>query len=288
MTRIFVRNIPAQATVEDLKALFAKVSPVSEVYVPLPTVTTWRRNFAIVTIEGDDTEGKKCVKALNGAVWKGEKLTIEVANEYYKDRIAREKEDEVDSLYLAAKRAQEALIVVPPPPVTKEVISLRRNKAQELPNVISMKPSIGDKPTKPKKNAKKVIVPCGVKLIFDEDLLTSGRINYAEDSSDSETEADTKPAAAKTADSKPALPEVGAGAEMAKIVNKLNSGEVKAIGGGLRKGFGTVSLPVAEPKPVVAAPKVIDFYTPAHKVDCCVDEHDLHVPVHLLDEDEQR
>ncbi len=289
MTRIFVRNIPAQASKDDLQALFAKFSPVSEVYVPPPTITTLRRNFAIVCIEGDDVEGKKCVKALNNSVWKGEKLSIEMANEYHKDRIAREKEDEIDNQYRMQKLAQDALIVVPLPPVTKEVISLRRNRAQELPTAISMNPSVGSRPDKPKKNAKKVIVPCGVKLIFDEDLLVSGRVNYAEDSSDSEAEADTKGKA--SADGKSGLVE-GLGSDMAKIVTKLNSGEVKPIGGGMRKGFGVMSLPTA-PEVRVAAPvqKVVDFapksHLPTHKVDCCIDEHDLHAPSHLLDEDEQ-
>ena len=289
MTRIFVRNIPAQASKDDLQALFAKISPVSEVYVPPPTITTLRRNFAIVCIEGDDAEGKKCVKALNNSVWKGEKLSIEMANEYHKDRIAREKEDEIDSQYRMQKLAQDALIVVPLPPVTKEIISLRRNRAQELPTAISMNPSVGSRPDKPKKNAKKVIVPCGVKLIFDEDLLVSGRVNYAEDSSDSEAEVDSK--GKTSADSKAGLAE-GLGSDMAKIVTKLNSGEVKPIGGGMRKGFGVMSLPTAPEVRVAApAPKVVDFapksHLPTHKVDCCIDEHDLHAPSHLLDEDEQ-
>ena len=95
---IFVKGFPADVSSNDLKDLFGKLLSVTSVHFAAnePTLTGWKRAFAILHVSMDNGEGnvRKCVRKLNNCLWKGAHLTVEVANEYYKDRLSLEKEEE--------------------------------------------------------------------------------------------------------------------------------------------------------------------------------------------------
>lgn len=307
MSRVFVKGISAQTSCEDLRSLFSKLCPVSEVYIPGPTETTLRRNFAIVTLEGGEEEVKKCVKSFNSSIWKGSKLHVELAKEWYKERIAKEKEEQLDYEYSLQLQSQAVLEPVVYPPLSKETIALRRIRLQELPVVISMKPS--SKRVKPNPKQRKPVVPCGIKIVFDDDILNHDHLTSSDDDTDSGSDADNEMKVIgdsstrdKSIDMKAtgAPCDTAAPSEVVSIINKLNSGEMKAIGGGIRKGFGSITVPAV---PIVTAPASkadvsasTASTTPGNKytstsklrgdVSCCIEENELSIPAHLLDEEE--
>lgn len=298
MPRVFVKGISSQTTCADLQGLFSKLCPVSEVYIPGPTETTLRRDFAIITLDGDEELVKKCVKTFNSSVWKGTKLHVELAKEWYRERIEKEKEDQMDWEYSIQLQSQAELEPIVYPPLSKETIALRRIKFQEFPTVISMKPTAKRVKVNPKQ--RKPVLPCGVKTVFDEDILNHAHLTSSEEDSGSDSEEEkvskvSAPQSDKPAkvDAKPVSPINASSNEAASIIHKLNSGEMKPIGGGLRKGFGSVTVPVAAPVVPTAPAGTISFADAPSSfkttgkrgpVDCCIEENELDIPAHLLDE----
>lgn len=89
--RIYIRDFSYEATAEDLGILISKVCPVEEVYISGKTPTGINRSFAIVVVKANDVLIEKCIKTFNNCHWKGTKIWVEKAKEYYKDRFERER-----------------------------------------------------------------------------------------------------------------------------------------------------------------------------------------------------
>ena len=88
--RIYIRDFSYEATAEDLSTLITKVCPVVEVYISGPTPTGINRSFAIVVVNANSLLVDKCIKTFNNCHWKGTRIFVEKAKEYYKDRLGRE------------------------------------------------------------------------------------------------------------------------------------------------------------------------------------------------------
>ena len=89
--RIYIRDFSYEATAEDLGLLISKVCPVEEVYISGKTPTGINRSFAIVVVKANDALIEKCIKTFNNCHWRGTKIWVEKAKEYYKDRFERER-----------------------------------------------------------------------------------------------------------------------------------------------------------------------------------------------------
>ena len=101
MTRLYVGNLPLQTTAEDLSMLVGRICPVEDIYFPGKGITGIHRQFAIVKVPGvgnDDPESpfKQCIKTLNAVRWKGSKLRVEVAKEFFTERLERERKEDQD------------------------------------------------------------------------------------------------------------------------------------------------------------------------------------------------
>ena len=88
--RIYIRDFSYEATAEDISILITKVCPVVEVYISGPTPTGINRSFAIVVVNANNLLVEKCIKTFNNCHWKGTRIFVEKAKEYYKDRLGRE------------------------------------------------------------------------------------------------------------------------------------------------------------------------------------------------------
>lgn len=93
-SRIYISGILPQTTYTDLGQLLSKIGEVEEIYIP--SKSPYSGNFAIARIAGLDIEKTtKTIKALSGSTWKGSKIKLELAHEWYKDRVMREKQEVV-------------------------------------------------------------------------------------------------------------------------------------------------------------------------------------------------
>lgn len=130
IVRLFVGNFPPSADKDDLYHLIAKVCPVHNVYIPPRAPTGLARPFAIVEINSDMKDLRKCLQLLNNTNWKGSRLKLEVAKPYYADRLQKEK--------LAAEEAeQEAAASAPAPQDSEEPPA-----PAEVPHTLKIKKSI--------------------------------------------------------------------------------------------------------------------------------------------------
>lgn len=91
ISRLYIRDFSYQATNEDISLLISKICPVQEVYISGITPTGINRSFAIVVVHATNEMLEKCVKTFNNCHWKGTKIYVEKANEYYKDKFDRER-----------------------------------------------------------------------------------------------------------------------------------------------------------------------------------------------------
>lgn len=94
IVRLFVGNVPRTAHEEDVRALVSKICPVNDVYIPPKTPTGLPRPFAIVEIKSDMKALRKCLQILNNTNWKGSRLRIEVARQFYADKLNQERSAE--------------------------------------------------------------------------------------------------------------------------------------------------------------------------------------------------
>lgn len=93
--RMFVRGFPLTTTTQDIGDLFNRVGKVEDVYMPGPTPTGLFRDFAIVTLGFSSEEDiPKCSKTLNNVLWKGGKIQVEVAKQYYQEKLDIERMEE--------------------------------------------------------------------------------------------------------------------------------------------------------------------------------------------------
>jgi hypothetical protein len=292
MPRLCVRGISSQTNPEDVRALFSKVCPVQEVYFPGPTSTGLRRDFAIVTVEGDSDAVKKCAKSLNGSLWKGARLSVEPAQEWYQDRLQRERVQHSNQDNEVSERPPP----LPLPTFTGSIIRLRKLKLQEIPKPISLVPTLVVSGNRFRRKQLRDVVPCGIKVIFDEELLKgidleSFSTEEATQAAVAEVQSQQSTAQSGQLSTVGAPVKTGAG-PMAEIVQKLSSGAAQAIGGGARKGFGSLSVPSDAIKKVehenTIAPSVVGGGVLGGKrgVDCCVEEHEQFSSNHLLDDED--
>jgi len=76
--RIYVGNLPYEATADELRELFAAHGEVKEVYTPTDRETGRSRGFAFVEMPSDD-EGRAAMEALDGTEVGGRTLKINEA-----------------------------------------------------------------------------------------------------------------------------------------------------------------------------------------------------------------
>lgn len=98
--RIFIKGFPFDTSADDLRQLVGRVAPAVEVYLPEPTTTGVFRDFAIVRfpVQCDESHVDKCTKSLNNSLWKGKRIVVERAKDYYRERLEREKAAEMKVL----------------------------------------------------------------------------------------------------------------------------------------------------------------------------------------------
>lgn len=98
ISRIHLSGLPPNATKEDVSGLISKVCPVLEVHIPEPDEWGFRRNFAVIRVNAEPNKVQNCIKSYNGSMWKGNKIRLDMAKEWYKDRLEREKQMEQELL----------------------------------------------------------------------------------------------------------------------------------------------------------------------------------------------
>ena len=97
--RMFMRGFPLTTTIHDIEGLFNRVGEVEEVYLPGPSPTGLFRDFAIVTMTfPSENDISKCSKTLNNVLWKGNKIQVEVAKQYYQEKLEIERMEEAQKL----------------------------------------------------------------------------------------------------------------------------------------------------------------------------------------------
>lgn len=127
MQRFYVGGISSSTSEEDLRAMFAKVCHVEEVHLPQPFAFGLQRPFAIVRLSEIDPKAESALKRLDGTNWKGSKLKIEKAKEYYRDRFEAERAN----AHLAPIKPQQPVSKARTQPILSfaaDVIKLRRRK----------------------------------------------------------------------------------------------------------------------------------------------------------------
>ncbi|XP_076371955.1 serine/arginine-rich splicing factor 10-like [Tachypleus tridentatus] len=77
-TSLFVRNVPDGARPEDLRSLFGKYGPISDVYIPLDYYTRRPRGFAYIQFE-DMRDAEDAIYSLDRTRFFGRELEIEFA-----------------------------------------------------------------------------------------------------------------------------------------------------------------------------------------------------------------
>ena len=114
MLRIYIGNLAETVTEIHLRELFERLVPVKEVYIPKIDEygTGLFRGFDIVLVEENSSSFDKNIKLLNNCFWKGSKIRVEKAKEFYLDRLKREKEIEksVESKRFEYGKEDEAVI----------------------------------------------------------------------------------------------------------------------------------------------------------------------------------
>lgn len=78
MSRIFVGNIPFDATEEELKTLFKELGKIKQVLIPKDRETGKSRGFAFVEFE-DSSQMMEAIARFNNATFKERKITVSEA-----------------------------------------------------------------------------------------------------------------------------------------------------------------------------------------------------------------
>ena len=77
-TKLYIGNLPFDATENDLRDLLSAHGPVDEVKVVMDRETGRARGFAFATMHTEEG-AKTAITALNGKDWKGRALTVNEA-----------------------------------------------------------------------------------------------------------------------------------------------------------------------------------------------------------------
>ena len=194
-TRIHLSGLPQNATKEDITALISKVCPVVEVHIPEPDSWGFRRNFAVIRVKADTPKVQHCIKSFNGSMWKGNKIRLDFAKEWYKDRIQREKDTETDRLkHEEIEKQKEKVIDIMAesftgefhhsngkhlfmlqklqqtlPKLSNSMLKIRRAKTMKSLKICKTPKIIFNNEIVVSKEANSVCKPYSSKIIFDED-----------------------------------------------------------------------------------------------------------------------
>jgi RNA recognition motif-containing protein len=90
-SRLYVGGLTPAVTQSDILNLFQKFGNVDDVHIPQSFTSALPRTFAIVKITFSDEQSHERMKKLNGSIWKGGKIKIEPAKEYYLNKLTLEK-----------------------------------------------------------------------------------------------------------------------------------------------------------------------------------------------------
>jgi cold-inducible RNA-binding protein len=77
-TKLYVGNLPADITEDDLRKMLSEHGPVNEIAVIMDKLTGRARGFAFVTMNTQEA-ANAAIQALNGKEWKGRALTVNEA-----------------------------------------------------------------------------------------------------------------------------------------------------------------------------------------------------------------
>lgn len=138
VVRLHVSNFSPEITSVELQELFRKLGSVKDVYLPKLTETGLLRNFAIVVMESpssleESSLSQSCIRAFNNSFWKGRKIRVAQAREYFLDRLKRESQEELTLLekkrtLIEAKNELNSKMNF----FTGNKVSLRKRKGDQL------------------------------------------------------------------------------------------------------------------------------------------------------------
>lgn len=72
--KLYVGNIPFEATSDDMKNLFSEFGEILEVFIPVNAATGTGRGFAFVTMKEEDIS--KAIEGVNGVIYDGRDLVV--------------------------------------------------------------------------------------------------------------------------------------------------------------------------------------------------------------------
>lgn len=156
--RIYVGDLHPDVTREDVQGLITKVCPVESIHIPGKTPTGILRQFALVVVHCDDAQLLRCIKAFNGSLWKGAKLSVEAASkEYYVDRVERERQQHEMQLCEAHLAEQQRQQDMQPAPFCSAAVTVRSSRYRPR-LVVSTRPG----------STKGTALRCGRHVVFDD------------------------------------------------------------------------------------------------------------------------
>lgn len=218
---LYLTGFTSNVSINDIRNLLSKVSTVCDVYIPPTTCTGIIRNFAMIKVENKENLSKY-VSSLNHSTWRGSKIRLEFAREFYMDKLNREREEEINQINDSDGENQDTDITnnlineyKPPPFIAKKLVLVVSKNLQKY-LTVGTEPSTG--PTQMKYRSKNKIVRCH-KVIFNDEGCIIPTAPHAWPTDDIEEEDD-------------------ANKDQNKPVVKLAP---EYRGGGLRKGFGTLT-----------------------------------------------
>lgn len=85
--RVFVRGLPADISPADLASRFSAFGQVSNASVALSALDSTCRGFGHLDLRCEDAGWRRCLTALNGSSWKGQRVQIEEARPDYRQRL---------------------------------------------------------------------------------------------------------------------------------------------------------------------------------------------------------
>lgn len=138
----------------------------------------------------NEDQAKSCIKILNGSMWKGSKLRLEIAREFYQDKLSQERLSALETISGEEKElvsivSEDPLPVVAVlPPFSRDTIVLKHGTREYE---ISTKPALyspsmilgSDSSSNSSRNHQssvvdnkggpRAVIPCGMKRVFDDD-----------------------------------------------------------------------------------------------------------------------
>jgi hypothetical protein len=135
----------------------------------------------------NEDQAKSCIKILNGSMWKGSRLRLEIAHEFYQDKLNLERLSAVETISGEEKRLVPIVSVDPTPVVpvlpsfSRDTIVLKHGTREYE---ISIKPTLYSPSMKGRdgisnsshyqssvvdNKGPRAVIPCGMKRLFNDD-----------------------------------------------------------------------------------------------------------------------